>query len=113
MFKFPTANATFMYSSNLQLYEAKTSFRYHDTFINCSVQPTNTFVIWKYRGVPLDTRNSDKYIQNSSGLIIHNVTNEDEGQYVCLIDQTKKAFISIDVICKIYCCTYVIRSFTY
>ena len=89
-----------MYGSSLQLYEAKTALRYHDIFINCSVLPTNTFVTWTYMESLLNTSNSNKYAQNSSGLIIHNVTDDDEGQYVCSIDQTKKAYISLDIICK-------------
>lgn len=90
-----------MYGSSLQLYEAKTALRYHDIFINCSVLPTDTFVTWKYKDSLLNTSNSNKYTENSSGLIIHNVTDDDEGQYVCSIDQTKKAYISLDIICKI------------
>ena len=73
-----------MYSSSSHLYEVKTALRYHDTFINCSILPANTQVIWKYRNTPLNTRNSDKYMKNSSGLIIYNVTDDDEGEYVCL-----------------------------
>ena len=96
-----TVNATFMYSSSLQLHEVKTVLRYHDIFINCSVMPTDTFVIWKFKESSLNTSNSNKYTQNSSGLIIHNVTNDDEGQYVCSIDKTKMAYISLDIICKI------------
>ena len=97
-----TVNATFMYSSSLQLHEVKTTLRYHDIFMNCSVLPTETFVIWKFKESSLNASSNNKYTQNSSGLIIHNVTNDDEGQYVCLFDQTKKAYISLDVICKTF-----------
>ena len=82
------------------MFEVKTALRFNDTFINCSVHPANTLVSWKYRDILL-SNNSDKYTQNSSGLIVHNVTNDDEGQYVCSIDQRKKAFISLKVVCKL------------
>ena len=74
-----------MYSSSPQLYEVNTALRYHDTFINCSILPAKTHVIWKYRNTFLNTSNHEKYTKNSSGLIIHNVTDDDEGQYTCLV----------------------------
>ena len=91
-----------MYTSRPQLYEVKTALRYHDTFINCSVlSTTNVHVIWKYRNVHVNISNTDKYTKNSSGLIIHNLTNDDEGQYVCSIVQlTLKAYITVNVNCK-------------
>ena len=70
--------------------------------MNCSVLPIDTCVIWKYGNSSLIARDGDKYTQNSTGLIIHNVTNDDEGQYLCLVDQVKKAFILLDVICKVH-----------
>ena len=96
-----------MYTSRPQLYEAKTALRYHDTFINCSVlSTTNVHVIWKYKNVRVNISNTDKYTKNSSGLIIHNVTHDDEGQYVCLIFRSiLKAYITVNVTCKI---TYVV-----
>ena len=97
-----------MYTSRPQLYEAKTALQYHDTFINCSVlSTTNVHVIWQYRNALVNISNIDKYTKNSSGLIIHNVTDDDEGQYVCLVVQpTLKAYITVNVNCKITYAVY-------
>ena len=91
-----------MYSRSSQLYEVKTALRYHDTFINCSILPANTSVIWKYRNTILNTRSSDKYMENSSGLIVYNVTDDDEGQYICLSQPFTllQAYIQLNVKCK-------------
>ena len=55
--------------------------------------------------------NSMKYIQNHTGLIIYNITEEDQGNYICLIGNTEplNATISLSVMCKI-CIKY---SYTY
>ena len=52
----------------------------------------------------LDTTTENKYLKNSSGLTIYNVTNEDEGQYVCVVGNVNplEAFISLTVTCKSY-----------
>ena len=100
--------AAFIYTTSSQLYDIKTALRYHDTFINCSVlSTTNEQVIWKYRNVLVNISNTDKYTKNGSGLIIHNVTNDDEGQYVCSIVQPiLKAYITVNVNCKISYAVY-------
>ena len=77
-----------------------TILRYNDLFIKCSAN-----VLWKNRNASLNTSYSDKYTQNSSGLIIHNVTNEDEGQYVCSIFTSRLLtyiYTTVNVICKMF-----------
>ena len=92
-----------MYTDSSQLYEVKTALRYHDIFLNCSLlSTTDVRAIWKYRNAFVNNNNINKYTQNSSGLIIHNVTDEDKGQYVCWILQPfLKAYITVNVTCEI------------
>ena len=43
---------------------------------------------------------------NSTGLTIHNVTDEDFGEYSCLVNKNGKllnAIISLTIVCKIVC----------
>ena len=56
---------------------------------------------WEFRPnyVPLNTSNTNKYATNDSGLTIYNVTNDDQGLYVCMVDPLK-AFILLNVTCK-------------
>ena len=97
----------FMYGSSNRLYDIKSALRYHNTFINCSILPADAFKIWKYRNATIS--NSDKYTKNDSGLMIHNVTDNDEGQYVCTTLTLLQAFINLSVHCKnssmVYICS--------
>jgi len=58
-------------------------------------------------GSPNNTR-SIKYIQNCTGLTIYNVTEDDQGNYICLVGNTEplNATISLSVMCKI-CILYL------
>ena len=103
LFHCSTVDPYFKYGSS-PLYENKTALRYHDIFLNCSVYPTNTDTVWEFgpNHIPLDTSTGDKYAENSSGLTIYNVTNDDEGYYVCVVGNANplEAFISLTVTCK-------------
>lgn len=87
------------------MYENKTALRYHDIFLNCSINPDSIIsTLWEYgpnRSL-LYTRNKNKYTRNHTGLTIHNVTKDDEGQYVCLVGNVNplEAFILLTVSCK-------------
>ena len=95
----------FIYGSS-PLHENKTTLRYHNIFLNCSVYPANINVVWEFgpNHDLLDTTIENKYSKNSSGLTIYNVTNEDEGQYVCVVGNVNplEALISLTVTCKSY-----------
>ena len=97
-----TVDPVFVYGSS-PLYENKTALCYHNIFLNCSVNPTNRNTMWEFRPnhVPLYTRDTNKYAQNSSGLTIYNVTNDDQGLYVCVVSNANplEAFISLNVTC--------------
>ena len=95
-------STVFKYSRSSQLYEVKAALPYSDTFINCSILPADTQVTWEYRNTILNTTNSDKYMKNSSGLIVYNVTDDDEGQYICLSQPFTllQAYIQLNVKCK-------------
>jgi len=62
--------------------------------------------LWEYgpNRALLDKTNRNKYEISSSGLTIYNVTDDDEGQYVCLVGNANPltAFISLVVTCKVY-----------
>ena len=79
------------------IYEEKTASRYTDVFLNCSVDPTYAHKSWDFENTYIV--NNDKYSQNISGLIIHNVTEEDQGQYVCFLGELN-ATVLLNVICK-------------
>jgi len=109
-FHCPTVDPSFNYSNNSSINEIKTALRYHDIFLNCSFYPTYYYTLWEYgpNHALLDKTNRDKYAISSSGLTIYNVTNDDEGQYVCLVGTANPltAFISLVVTCKVYIFNY-------
>lgn len=100
-----TVDPVLIYGSS-PLYENKTALCHHDIFLNCSVNPANANIGWEFRPnhVPLYTRNTNKYAQNSSGLTIYDVTDDDQGLYVCVVGNINplEAFISLNVNCKSY-----------
>ena len=102
---FLTVDPFFIYGSS-PLFENKTALRYHNTFLNCSVYPSSINVVWEFgpNRILLDTRITNKYAINSSGMTIYNVTSNDEGHYVCVIGNVNplEAFISLIVTCKTY-----------
>jgi len=105
----------FIYTSNSRYYHKETALRHQDKFINCSVELHNVplSIQWEYKNdlLPLNCnlygrRNNTKlikYSQNCTGLTIHNVTEDDQGNYTCLVGNIDplNAIISLNVVCKI------------
>ena len=91
-------------SGNGFVYEEKTALRYTDVFINCSVDPIDAYTSWEFKNTRIHHYDNDKYSLNNSGLIIHNVTAEDQGHYVCFLGNVDpiNATILLNVICKLY-----------
>ena len=89
--------STFISGSSF-IYEEKNASRYTDVFLNCSVDPIDAHTSWKFENTCIV--NDDKYSQNNSGLTIHNVTEEDQGQYICFLGELN-ATILLNVICKL------------
>ena len=100
-----TVEIAFIHSSSEHYYYEDFALRYHDKFINCSVNSDDVFIQWDYKNMPLWTNNEGKYSQNSTGLTIHNITEDDYGNYTCFINEDGKllnATISLTIMCKIY-----------
>ena len=99
-FSLQNLDATFTFGSGY-IYEEKTALRYTDVFINCSVDPIDAYTFWYFK----DTRifNDDKYSQNISGLTIYNVTEEDQGHYICFLGDVDPldATIWLNIFCKL------------
>ena len=80
-----------------------TALRYHDKHINCSVELHDDLSIqWEHEDYLLSTANNANYSQNSTGLTIHNVTENDQGSYSCLVGNVNSlnATILLSVVCK-------------
>ena len=105
---FHIVGSSFVYSSNQRIYEEKSALLYSDKFINCSVEPMSTSVNWKHNNITFYPNSNPNYSQNSSGLIIHNVTKQSQGVYTCIVGNWNplKAYILLRIDCEIYCvCT--------
>ena len=93
---------TFTFSNNF-IYEEKTALRYTDVFINCSVSPTDAYTSWDFENTRITDIIGSKYSKNISGLTIHNVTEEDQGHYICFLGTANppNATILLSVGCKL------------
>ncbi|XP_065898900.1 immunoglobulin superfamily member 10-like [Dysidea avara] len=93
----------FIYSSNPTnrfFSDEQTALCYQDNFINCSFTPTVDFsnsIYWDYRGRLLNTFSHPKYSHNTSGLMIYNFTEADQGIYKCLIGNGDPLIATISV----------------
>ena len=101
---------TFVFSNNLVLSEDQYAQLGSNVFINCSVNYGTEYNItsWLFDYEPLLINQTSRFIQNTSGLIIYNVTELDEGNYTCYVDQLR-AEIIVHVECKIYCSSMAIK----
>ena len=97
--------ATFIFGSSF-IYEEKTVSHHTDVFINCSVEPSDEHTFWEFKNTHI--YNNNKYSLNISGLTIHNVTEEDKGQYICFL-HTLNATILLNVFRKLllHVCMYI------
>jgi len=95
----------FIHSSSHEYYYEEPALLHHDKFINCSIKQNVDvafFIKWDYRNVLLHM--DQKYSQNSSGLMIHNVTGDDYGPYSCLVGSNGNqlnATVYLTIVCKI------------
>ena len=73
-------------------------------FINCSVNYGTEYNItsWLFDHEPLLINETSRFSQNTSGLIIYNVTELDEGSYICYVGEIW-ADIHVHIASKIYC----------
>ena len=80
---------TFVFSNNVVLFEDQYAQLGSNMFINCSVNYGTEYNItsWLFDYEPLLINQTSKFSQNTSGLIIYNVTELDEGYYICYVDQ--------------------------
>ena len=94
---------SFMFSNNSTLFEERYALLGSDVFINCSVNYGTEYNItsWLFDDEPLLINQTFKFSQNTSGLIIHNVTKLEKGYYICYVDQLW-AVILVHIECKIH-----------
>ena len=83
-----------------------------DMFINCSVNYGTEYNItsWLFDNEPLLINQTFRFSQNTSGLIVYNVTELDEGNYTCYVDRLQ-ADILVHVEYKLYSCIYMMNSY--
>ncbi|XP_065900378.1 neural cell adhesion molecule 1-A-like [Dysidea avara] len=75
----------FIYTSAFNYYYEEVALWHRNKFINCSVKSDGVKIHWEHNGELLWANHHPKYSQNNSGLLIHNVTTDDQGQYSCLV----------------------------
>ena len=94
---------TFVYSDNPVLFEDRFMLLGSNVFINCSVNYGTEYNItsWLFNNETLLINQTSKFTQNTSGLIIYNVTKLEEGLYTCYVDQIW-ACIFMHIARKIY-----------
>ena len=96
--------ASFVFGNNY-VYEERTVLRYTDVFINCSVDPIDAYTSWDFDNIRISDHNNNevKYSQNNSGLNIYNVTEEDQGHYICFLGNVDplNATILLNIVCKL------------
>ena len=92
-----------MFSNDSVLFEDRYTLLGSDVFINCSVNYGTEYNItsWFFDYEPLLINQTTRFIQNTSGLIIYNVTEMDEGYYTCYVGEIW-AFLFIYVECKMH-----------
>ena len=92
---------TFIFSDQLVIVQERVVLRKSDVFINCSVNYGTEYntASWQLDNEPLWVNETSKYCQNTSGVMINNVTVEDEGNYTCSVGQLK-ATVLVKVKCK-------------
>ena len=89
-----------MFSTDSMLFEDRIAILGSDAFINCSVNYGTEYNVtsWLFDNQLLINQTS-RFDQNTSGLIIYNVTKLDEGNYTCYVEQLK-AHIILSIECK-------------
>ena len=89
-----------MFSNDTVLFEERFALLGSDVFINCSVNYGTEYNItsWLFDNEPLLINQTSRFSQNTSGLIIYNVTELDEGDYICYVGEIW-AFLFLHVEC--------------
>ena len=92
-----------MFSDDTELFEDRYILPGSDVFINCSVNFGTEYNItsWLFDHEPLLINQTSRFSQNTSGLIIYNVTELDEGEYICYVGELW-AYINMHIASKIY-----------
>ena len=89
---------TFVFGNGSVLFEERITLLGSDVFINCSVNYGTEYNItsWLFNYEPLLINQTSKYSQNTSGLTVYNVTESNEGYYICYVDEIW-AFILLQI----------------
>jgi len=96
-----TVYPTFIFSEKLDILQEKVVLKQSDIFLNCSVNYGTEYntASWQLDNEPLWINETFKYHQNTSGILVKNVTAEDEGNYTCSVGQLKASLL-VKVKCK-------------
>ena len=80
---------TFVFSNDSVLSEERITLLGSDMFINCSVNYGTEYntTSWLFDYEPLPINQTSRFRQNTSGLTIYNVTESNEGYYICYIGE--------------------------
>ena len=91
-------------NNDLVLFKEKFILLGSDVFIDCSVNYGTEYNItsWLLDNEPLLINQTSRFSQNTSGLIIYNVTELDEGNYTCCVNQVQGITL-VHIQCKIIC----------
>ena len=106
---------TFAFTGTFTFHEDKIASRGYDVLINCavdfSVEQNNT-IAWAnvlyFSGMLISE--SLKYTMNTTELLIHNLTVEDEGEYACYSEELAIVYAVIDII--VTCKCFLVALFT-
>jgi len=101
VFFLPIAYPAFIFTNNSYLHEKRNVLRGSSAFINCSIDYGTVYnrSLWQFENDPVLVNMTSKYALNESGLLINNVTVEDQGNYTCSVGSLK-ADILVVVICE-------------
>ena len=101
-FFFNIVHPTFKFSNQSFIFKEREILLESDVFLNCSVdygtEPEN-ITVWTLNDKVLWINDTFKYNVNTSGLIVHNVTVEDQGSYSCHAHHLT-AVTFLHVVCK-------------
>ena len=95
---FFTVPPTFVFSNDSVLFEERIVLLESDVFINCSVNYRTEYntTSWLFDYEPLLINQTSRFRQSMSGLTIYNVTESNEGYYICYVGEIR-AFIHLRI----------------
>ena len=95
LYNIHAADSTLSFNDTYFL-EEKVTLLESDVFFNCLINYDSNVTVWTLDGELVWINETSKYNVNASGLIVYNVTAEDEGNYTCHVhDLTANTFLHV------------------